>query len=242
MIKYLLHLQKWLYYKKSICSYTVCSTTAACLTACFPLLLDATRKKMMYTTFAWLSWKLSRHTRKSAPAQDTQSLWMSERKKEGPVSFLPGCPECQPNILKQQMQKALLQPITRFWHLCYTNIHTQARTHISAQQKTSFEKNERAGLLCVLSMCVVRLLNLMSTQNLNGPSRALHKEHDSIVQGIRPFKEESWISNKQGWFAVTLSLQIKADLTVEQQQHKEWPTWPRRWQPSVTRYKEVSSA
>lgn len=90
----------------------------------------------------------------------------------------------------------------------------------------------------MLSVCVVRLLNLMSTQNLNGPSRALRKKHDSIVQGIRSFKEESWISNKQGWFAVTLSLQIKADLTVEQQQQKEWPTWLHRWQPAVTHYKE----
>ncbi len=176
---------------------------------------------MMYNALAWLSQKLSRN-KEISPTQDTEPLGVREEERR-PVSFLPGCPECQPNILKQQMQKALLQPITRFWHLCYTPIHTHP--------KTSFEKNEKAGLSCVLSVCVVRLLNLMSTQNLNGPSRALRKVHDSIVQGIRSFKEESWISNKQVWFAVTLSLQIKADLTVEQQPHKEWPTWLYRWQP-----------
>lgn len=84
---------------------------------------------MMYNTFAWLSRKLSRN-KEISPALDTEPLGVREEERR-PVSFLPGCPECQPNILKQQMQKALLQPITRFWHLCYT--HT--RKHLLRRMK-----------------------------------------------------------------------------------------------------------
>lgn len=70
------------------------------------------------------------------------------------------------------------------------------------------------------------------------PIKSSSEEAWQHCPGYQIFQGGIMDSNKQGWFAVTLSLQIKADLTVEQQQQKEWPTWLYRWQPAVTHYKE----
>lgn len=101
-----------------------------------------------------------------------------------PVSFLPGCPECQLNLLKRQTSR----PIT---------LLLAPATH----KKTDSEEEQSAGLLCVLSGSVGRLFNLMSTQRLNTRSRVLLKERGRPSAGEQTPLDVVWthalISNER---------------------------------------------